>query len=203
VRTDPESGRLFELRTIEPALVWAQLATALDLVDLVALGDAMVWGAKRCTSREQLAWAVEAWAGRRGAKRLRVALSRVREGSLSRAESLHRQLLVAAGIPEPELNVIVRDRQGNEIAMADEVWSRYRVLAEYEGDGHRTSRGKFRSDIVRFERYADGEWAALRAQADDLFVDPNPFIARLWRRLVKGGWEPPLGEPRHIASARR
>jgi very-short-patch-repair endonuclease len=76
------------------------------------------------------------------------------------------------------------------------------VLVEYEGDGHRTSRGKFRSDITRVEEYADGGWFALRAQADDVFADPNPFLGRLGRRLERRGWRNPR-ELRQVVGARR
>lgn len=200
---DPENFDLFELPVLAPDLVWAQLAASLDEDDLVAVGDALVSGsAPLCTIDDLRAQAL-AWRGRRGARVMAGAVGLVRVGSLSRPESLQRLQLMRAGIPEPQLNVIVTDLLGSQIAMADAVWDEFRTLVEYEGDGHRTSRGKFRSDITRIERYADGEWFALRSHAGDVFGDPNPFIGRLWRRLVARGWHPRRREPRHIAPARR
>lgn len=200
---DPLNSLLAELPVLSPALVFAQLAAVMDPDDLVALGDAIVGGESPLSSVRDLAWISSHWTGRRGARKLVGAVPQVRVGALSRPESLHRMLLVRAGIPEPRLNVVVEDRLGRPIAMADEVWEGYRTLVEYEGELHRTSRGKFRSDITRFERYADGEWAALRAHAGDVFDDPNPFIGRLWRRLESRGWGPPSREPRKVAGARR
>ena len=130
------------------------------------------------------------------------ALDRVRVGSLSRPESLQRLQLVRAGLPEPELNVRVQDRRGRLISMADLVWREYRTLIEYEGDGHRTSRTKFRSDITRGERYADGDWFPMRSHAGDVFGDPNDLIRRVSRRLRSRGWDS-RGELRQVAAARR
>ncbi|MBX3093434.1 MAG: hypothetical protein KF680_02665 [Cryobacterium sp.] len=151
---------------------------------------------------DELAATIAAHTGRRGVRALQRALSLVRVGSLSRPESLLRLMLVRAGIPEPRLNLTVCDRSGAAIAMADLCWPDYRVLIEYEGDGHRTSRAKFRSDITRIEKYADGDWFGMRASADDVFVDPNPFAGRIARRLAAQGWRSRRTELRHIAAAR-
>lgn len=203
VQVDHQSFDLFELPVLAPSLVWAQLATVLDEDDLVAVADAMVTGPDPLCTIPMLRAQVAAWRDRRGAKKLARAIDQVRVGSLSRPESLQRLQLVKAGIPEPELNVTVTDRSGNDIAMADEVWVEFRTIVEYEGDYHRTSRGKFRRDITRVERFADGDWFALRSHADDVFRDPNPFVGRLWRRLVARGWSPSRREPRHVVAARR
>ena len=107
-----------------------------------------------------------------------------------------------AGIPEPEVNIVVTDTSGRYIHMADLVWRQFRVLVEYEGDDHRTSKRVFRRDIRRFEHYVDANWSAIRSVAPDIFEDPNDFVSRVWRRLVKRGWQPKRREPRHIAAAR-
>jgi hypothetical protein len=203
VHIDHQNFDLFELPVLAPSLVWAQLATLLDEDDLVAVADALVTGSDPLCTIRMLRAQVVAWRDKRGSKRLARAIGQVRKGPLSRPESLQRLQLVRSGIPEPELNVTVTDRGGNAIAMADEVWAEFRTLVEYEGDGHRTSRGRFRSDISRVERFADGDWFALRSQVDDVFGDPNPFVGRLWRRLVAHGWHPARREPSQIAAARR
>jgi hypothetical protein len=199
VHSDPTTHELFELPVLAPAVVLAQLSASLDADDVIAVGDAVV--ARDGTGEvNDLA---SRWGGRRGARALLRATSAMREGSRSRPESLQRRMFVRAGIPEPLPNVAVFAPDGRRLWTPDHVWPEYRVLSEYEGDGHRVSRAKFRSDIARFEEYVDGGWSPLRAQAADVFDDPNPFIARLWRRLVGGGWRPALREPRHIYAARR
>ena len=87
--------------------------------------------------------------------------------------------------------------------MTDLCWPKYRTLVECEGDYHRSSRSQFRSDITRMEMFTDGGWAGLRAHADDVFGDPNPFVARLWRRLEQRGWHPDAERPLWVSPARR
>ena len=130
------------------------------------------------------------------------AVGSVRVGPLSRPESLQRLQLVRAGVPEPALNVRVEDRAGRLISMADLSWPEYRVLLEYEGDGHRTSRTKFLSDMTRGENYADGGWFPMRSHAGYVFGNPNELTRRVARRLSERGWRAPT-QLRHVAAARR
>ena len=201
VHRDFAADVMFALPVVSAPLMWCQLADSLDLDDLVALGDALVTG--DFATVDQLRCAASQWAGHRGAKKLRRAVDEVRTGPLSRPESLVRLQAMRAGIPEPQLNHTVRGLSGEDLAMTDLCWPEFRTLVEYEGDYHRSSRTKFRSDITRMERFADGGWAGLRAHADDVFRDPNPFLARLWRRLAERGWHPPSPGPLWIPPARR
>jgi very-short-patch-repair endonuclease len=202
VHFDTETGELFALPVLAPEVVWAQLSAVLDPMDLVALGDAIVVGETPLGDLAALRSAALAFAGIHSSSALIRAGARVRIGARSRTESVLRQMMEAVHLPVPQLNIPVLDRAGLEIGVADFVWPEFRVLVEYEGDGHR-SRGKFRSDIVRFETYADNDWSALRSQADDLFIDPDPFLGRLSRRLRSAGWQARRRESRQIAPARR
>src|SRR5690606_13408758 len=138
-------------------LLWAQLAEVLDHRDLVAVADAIVTmqhpGAD-CLGPlgtiDELRAITAVWAGRRRALAGRKASEHARVGPLSRPESLLRLMVVEAGLPRPEINSTVCDPTGAPIAMADLVWHEYRNLFEYDGDGHRSSRGKYRSDIERY-----------------------------------------------------
>ncbi len=202
IRRDYATGEMWAFPVLAPELVWAGLASALDHDDLIALGDALVGGETPLCTSASLRATADAWAGRRGARALTSAALYIRTGSLSRPESLLRVMLVRAGFPEPQLNVRVADRRGQSLYRADLSWPQFRVLIEYEGDGHRTSRGKFRSDIMRGEEYADGDWFSMRASADDVFADPSPFFARVARRLRARGWSS-SSETARIVGARR
>lgn len=210
VLRNPEGGQLFGFPIVAPEVAWAQLAEALDPDDLVALGDAIVGGEINPDIREGGALATIAdvrrvshlFSGCRGAKTMHAALDHIRVGSRSRPESLLRVMLVRAGLPEPQANPRVYDSAGRLISVPDLAWPEFRVLIEYQGDGHRTSTGKFRSDINRLNAYFDGGWFAIQACADDVFGNPNPFAARVWRRLVASGWDPKRRQLRHIVGAR-
>ena len=207
---DVPTDQLFAFRIASPRLLWAQLAAILDPDDVVALGDAIVTELPRpglldnpvLASIGELRAVAAAHAGRRGAKAMSAAVDRIRVGPLSRPESLLRLIMLRAGLPEPELNVEVTDRAGRPVATPDFSWPAFRVVVEYEGDGHRTSTAKFRSDITRGERYADAEWFQLRASADDVFREPNDFVGRLSRRLTASGWHPPRRALRRVTPTR-
>lgn len=210
VLRDIELGELFAFPVVSPELLWAQLATVLDADDLVALGDAIVTELPRpglltdsaLATIGDLEAAMRSHAGRRGAKAMMAALGSIRTGPLSRTESLLRLILLRAGFPEPLLNVDVLDGDGRVVAIPDLSWPDAKLVVEYEGDYHRRSRTKFRSDITRGERYADAGWFQLRAHAEDVFGDPDPFCGRLLRRMVDRGWRPPFRELRQVRGAR-
>lgn len=90
VVADGAIPQLFELRAVAPSVAWAQLASHLDVMDLVALGDAIVAGDAPLASLEDLECTVRQWRGRRGAAQLARAIAGVRVGSRSRPEPLHR-----------------------------------------------------------------------------------------------------------------
>lgn len=210
VLRDVEADQLFAFSVVTPEHTWAQMAETLDMDDLIAMGDAIVGGSTNPDIRgagplatlSDLHQVVHLYRGFRGAKKMLAAIGHVRVGSLSRPESLLRVMLVRAGLPEPLPNRRVYDLAGRLIWIPDLCWPEFRVLVEYQGDGHRASKAKFRGDIARLEEYTDGWWSAAQASADDVFGDPNPFAARMWRRLVTAGWDPKRRQLRHIAGAR-
>ncbi|MGI9822370.1 hypothetical protein [Agromyces sp. Marseille-Q5079] len=58
-------------------------------------------------------------------------------------------------------------------------WPRWRIVFEYEGDGHRTSRATWQRDIRRARDFQAAGWVVIRVTSDDLFVDPARFIGRV------------------------
>ena len=93
-----------------PEQTFLDLATSLNLVALVVLGDSIVKAGR--TSAAALRDAALAWRGR-GAKLARRAARYVREGVDSAMETRLRMLLILAGLPVPEVNVILRHPDGS------------------------------------------------------------------------------------------
>ena len=58
-------------------------------------------------------------------------------------------------------------------------WPEWRILLEYEGDGHRTDRAAWQRDIRRKRDFEAAGWVVIRVTSDDLFVDRAGFIARV------------------------
>lgn len=169
---------------------WCQLATMLRPNDLVAVADYLLaerrtaFGREpRLATRAELAEAVSRRPGARGVKALRWALRQARERVDSRMETLLRLLLVEAGLPEPEVNPPVAV-DGGLTLHPDLLWARWRIVLEYEGDEHRADRRRFMGDIDRRERFEAAGWRVIRVVADDVFVHPEAFLARV-RRVIR------------------
>lgn len=178
------------LPVVDPVSAWCQSATLLPLDALVAVGDGLAgsWSphaAARGRPMAELAAAVDARAGTRGAGRLRDALALVRPRVESPKETELRLLLLRAGLPEPEVNVKRRDALGRYLGKPDLSWATHLVSAEYEGDEHRSDPHRWRNDIDRVERFTDAGWRVVRVTQRDLHgAGAERLILRLSRLLV-------------------
>jgi very-short-patch-repair endonuclease len=175
---------------VAAADTWCHLAASLSREDLAAAGDYLISGRRMRVGREaplcsleDLSAAVAKNSGRRGSRALQWALPRLRTGVDSRPESLLRLLLVAAKLPEPRVNDPTLVDDGRRTLHPDLKYERWRVVFEYEGDGHRTDKRQFRRDIVRRELFEAAEWRVIRVMSDDLH-DPQAFLARV-RRILR------------------
>lgn len=168
------------------ALVWCQLAVSLQGADLVAVGDAIITGKRSAgglrtaplATPEQLERAVAEWGSRRGARSLAWALPRLRVGVDSRPETLTRLCLVEAGFPEPLVGDATTVLDGR-VLHPDLKWPQWRILLEYEGDGHRVNRERWKRDIARKGDLEAAGWLVIRVTSDDLFNDLDGFLARV------------------------
>jgi len=113
--------------------------------------------------------------------RLERAVALIRRNVRSAKESELRLLLLAAGLPEPEINGTIVDEQGWFVAECDLVYRGAKVVLEYEGDGHR-ERARFRKDISRYDRLQDLGWRVIRVTQEDL-NHPADLLARVRRAL--------------------
>jgi hypothetical protein len=142
---------------VDPANTWADLATSLALDDLIVLGDAVAhW--QRGIPRQELQLVIDDRVGCRGVERMRAALPLVRRRSESPMETRARLVFIRGGLPEPELNHPVHDLAGEWIATGDFVWRERRVVAEFDGDHHRTGRRQWQIDVSRRELVQDNGW---------------------------------------------
>ncbi|CAN5268887.1 hypothetical protein BH11ACT2_BH11ACT2_09520 [soil metagenome] len=182
------------LPIVSPAAAWADVAESLGVDDLVAAGEAAITGnpirdRPPIASLEELAAIAQQRRGTAGARARAQALRLMKNGALSRPESLTRLLLVRAGVPHPLINPSIFDDRGAFVAMPDLAWPEYKVALEYEGDHHREVK-RYRTDIARVERLVDHGWLVVKVSADDLFDEPRALVERVVRRLVSRGWTP-------------
>ena len=173
------------LPVVEPAAVFCQLGSQLSLGSLVAVGDFFVTGDEPVSgipgvaAVDHLKAAVQAWGSRRGARILKQAVDLVRWGPLSRPESILRVALVLAGFAEPSINHRVWHPGRLRHFMVDLAFVDLLIAFEYEGDYHRTVRGKFESDIRRREYLAEIGWTVIRVTAFDLAEGRDEFVERV------------------------
>lgn len=193
VRTGCVSHRGLESRQVDvvnglqvttPLYSWLDSATLLDRDDLVAIGDALVMPPWDLTPGELVALA-ERTKRRRGVRRAREAAALVRRGSASPQESRARCVFVDWGLPEPELNVDIHEQWGTWLARGDFVWWEWKVVAEYDGDQHRTDRSKWQYERRRRAKLEDAGWTYVEMTSDALWWGPaqDEVIGRLQRAL--------------------
>lgn len=175
------------IRVVSREDTWCDLAAAgaLDLDELIVAGDEVVHF-RRGTSTSELADAVRRRWGGRGRRLMAEALPQLRPRCNSPMETRARLLFLRGGLPEPELNVVINDRDsGQWLSESDFVWRRQRVVAEFDGDHHRTSRQQWQNDVARAENLQDDGWAVVRLTYPDVMIHPrnSTTVARL-RRLL-------------------
>jgi len=175
------------LRVVSPQDTWCDLAgtEALDLDELIVLGDAVVHY-RRGIPCGQLAEAVSRRRGGRGRHLMAEALPPLRPRNNSPMETRARLLFLRGGLPEPELNVVINDQQsGQWLSDSDFVWRAQRVVAEFDGDHHRTDRAQWQNDVGRRENLQDDGWAFVQLTYASVMVYPrNQATVNRLRRLL-------------------
>lgn len=105
---------------------------------------------------------------RRGVRQLRAALHDVRRGAESPRETDLRVLLTRAGLPEPEQQVRLVGADGATVCRFDLYWEEFALGGEFDGDGHRTERRRWRGDRRTDRQALLLGHRRLRVTSDDL-----------------------------------
>jgi len=164
-----------------PARTLVDVAPSRTPDELVVVSDHLL---RRMGGLDAMVAGLAAEAGRRHVRQAREAVTRSREGVDSPPETWLRLAIVAYGLPEPEVNLLVKDRAGEWLGRSELGYRRFRILIQYEGDDHRTNPRRWRQDIARDESYMDEDWRVLRATADDV-NRPRNFCNRVEREIER------------------
>ncbi|UJP10107.1 hypothetical protein L2X99_17435 [Microbacterium sp. KUDC0406] len=148
-------------------LTVAQLVTALDAILATCDHYPDLYAGKPLITVAEVEQRLVEWAGFTGCGRVRAAVSLARVGVESPKETETRLLLIEAGLPEPVVQHEVRDA-GRFIARVDLAYPELGIAIEYEGDGHRTSKDQWRTDIRRQRDLEDRGWIVIRLTQADL-----------------------------------
>ena len=172
------------LQTSAPEQTFLDLAACLTLVDLVVLGDSLV--GQRVTTPQRLIEASVDARGR-GARLARRAARLVREGVESPMETRARLLFVLAGLPEPIVNVAVRDETGRTVYRIDLSFPDLKLAIEYDGRHHIVREQQWRNDLARREELEGDGWRFVVLVAEDLYATPEQTLARLVTAFAERG----------------
>jgi hypothetical protein len=176
---EPQRLQRLGLPVPSPVEVWTQLAETLSTDELVLVGDAVTRRKGPLADVVDLRAAVEDAHGRRGVTRLREAVALVRARTDSPMETVLRLAIVRAGLPEPLVNYAIVGRDGRTIAHGDLVFARARVVVEYDGDHHRTSKRQYDIDIDRLWAIESLGWRVVRINSTHMTGDARPALARI------------------------
>lgn len=165
------------LRVTSPARTWLDLAPLMGRDGLVAVGDAIL--RQDLATVDGLRGAVAGARRRRGVIAARSAVQLVRPGVDSPQETSLRLVVLAAGLPEPEVNLDVFDDAGRWVARPDLSYPTLKIAIEYEGDHHRADQMQWRRDIQRDRDLERLGWIVVRVVADDLRGTGAGLVRRL------------------------
>jgi hypothetical protein len=167
-----------------PLDTFIALGYVLGLVDLVALGDAMV--AAKLVTPEGLVAAADR-SRQKGARPARRAARYVRPGVDSPMETRLRMLLVLAGLPEPKINHILRNADGEWSIRLDLSYPGFLVIIEYDGRQHAENSVQWNRDIERREELENAGWKVLVVTSKGIFKEPEHTLARVADALRRRG----------------
>lgn len=164
------------IRVTSPERTVADLARYLDLVELVTLGDRLV--RREVTSVAALTEFASTWRGPMAA-RFRQAISFIRPGVDSPPESRLRMLIVLAGLPEPIVNHVVRNANGEWVRRFELAYPGLRIAIEYSGRWHRENDEVWAADIERRDELDHNDWRVVEVLGKGLDVTPLQTLQRV------------------------
>jgi hypothetical protein len=126
--------------------------------------------------------------GARGMVQLRRVLNLMDGGAESPQETRTRLLLIAAGFPRPQTQIVVDDEYGKFVGRVDMGWEEWKVGVEYDGPQHWDDPGQHARDIDRLADLAAQGWAIIRVSRDLLRYRPHVFLTRVRDAAQAAGW---------------
>jgi hypothetical protein len=182
-----ETTRVNGKRVRVPHEVFCELASVLELDELIAAGDRMLSDKPfLLATRRHLEAAIAAHGAGRGARRLRAALPQLREDVWSPRETWVRLVLLRAGMPEPAHNRRIFDADGRLVAIGDLVYEKLKIVIEYEGERwHKDPWSVI--DVDRYNALVLLGWSVIKVRKHHTAADVERMVGtalalRGWRR---------------------
>ncbi|MGZ5391142.1 MAG: endonuclease domain-containing protein [Mycobacterium sp.] len=126
--------------------------------------------------------------GARGLPQLRDAIALMDGGAESPQETRTRLLLIAAGFPRPETQIVVCDKFGEFVGRVDMGYRTWKVAIEYDGPQHWDGPEAHARDIERIADLEAQGWIVIRLSRDILRYRRSIFLARVRDAMRDRGW---------------
>lgn len=162
----------------------------------LACGDAAIRGGLSVGEIRDVLATMRRWPGVRQARRL---TGRWDARAESPGESLLRARFIDAGLPDPQLQFVVRDEHGRQVAICDLAWPDLGVVVEFDGDikyGALVPPGQSPTDVlIREKRREDAiraeGWLVVRFSWNDLWIPGH--VVRTVRTAMARAHRPTTG----------
>ncbi len=121
--------------------------------------------------------------GRRGVGKLRASLAERSGAPESVLEAELQRLIARSGLPEPEYQHEVRDRDGRFVARVDAAYADERIAIEADGASTRARREMLDYDDERQNDIVACGWTVLRFTWRQVVGEPESVVLGIWRIL--------------------
>lgn len=175
------------IRLSTPAQLFTEMATLLNLVDLVVLGDDMV--RRKLVTPEDLVRAAGEYAGNH-ARKARRAAGLVLDEVDSPMETRLRMLIVLAGLPEPKVNHKIYENR-RLLYRFDLSYPELQLAVEYDGRQHRDDDDQWDDDIDRDDWLDHHDWMIVKVFSRGVYREPAKTIDRVRRSILARGGRVP------------
>ena len=96
-------------------------------------------------------------------------------------------LIVLAGLPEPQVNLTVRDERGEVVRKYDLSYPEVKVAVEFNGKVHVLVPGAWEKDLERRDAVDDSGWRLLPVISSGIYGTPEQTLRRVHRVLLARG----------------
>ena len=160
------------------------LARTLDFRSGLVVADSALH--QRLTSKQELRDVLAAcrrWPGASRAAQVVEFADRLAESPL---ESLARLVFRDLGLPAPELQVEIRDADGQFIGRVDFLWRQFRTIAEVDGALKYDDRGRARAQLRRDKLLRAADYEVEHFTWRDIVHEQNEVGKSLWSAFRLG-----------------
>lgn len=102
-------------------------------------------------------------------------------------ETRLRLLIVLADLPEPRINLTIRDEAGDVIRKYDLSYPLAKVAVEYNGKIHVLTREAWEEDLERRDAIDDEGWRLVPVIGSGIYAKPEQTLRRVHRILLARG----------------